>query len=334
MDTAQVRSFRHHLARAIMHLNLLAGLLPFFESPIEEEEPLTPTNPRGERTTTRGLHTFVPLPISTGPPSLASHGGIPSHMVINPDPHLRPMSTLSSTGSPPICISDPTRNPAPLPAPTPIPSPVTPAEFSYPRAPTRTTIPVPVRSKQRASSLTDPQPKKQRSDSLLESRITINPATAHSTLLPIPTEGGSTIEARLRERELNSDGSDVEDESREAISYHHISTTAPVETPTLTLTANPKALPVPSLSLRTTTDSAPGHLRPWSNADDQELTNMKHDSRSRPSWKTIGSRLQRDPQACKMRWAILKQSLEMIDHVESIDNPERANPPPEPEGED
>ena len=35
MDHAQGRAFHHHLARAIMHLNHLAGLLPFFEPSIE-----------------------------------------------------------------------------------------------------------------------------------------------------------------------------------------------------------------------------------------------------------------------------------------------------------
>ena len=35
MGHAQGRAFHHHLARAIMHLNYLAGLLPFFEPSIE-----------------------------------------------------------------------------------------------------------------------------------------------------------------------------------------------------------------------------------------------------------------------------------------------------------
>ena len=38
MDHAQGRAFHHHLARAIMHLNHLAGLLPFFEPSIEWED--------------------------------------------------------------------------------------------------------------------------------------------------------------------------------------------------------------------------------------------------------------------------------------------------------
>jgi len=41
MDHAQGRAFHHHLARAIMHLNYLAGLLPFFEPSIEWDDPTT-----------------------------------------------------------------------------------------------------------------------------------------------------------------------------------------------------------------------------------------------------------------------------------------------------
>jgi hypothetical protein len=31
--------------------------------------------------------------------------------------------------------------------------------------------------------------------------------------------------------------------------------------------------------------------RPWTDMDDQELINLKDDTKSRPSWKTIGARL-------------------------------------------
>ena len=67
MDHAQGRAFHHHLARAIMHLNYLAGLLPFFEPSIEYDESPPPANLRLDHPTTRGLHTFVPRPTSEGP---------------------------------------------------------------------------------------------------------------------------------------------------------------------------------------------------------------------------------------------------------------------------
>ena len=41
MDHAQGRAFHHHLARAIVHLNHLASLLPFFEPSIEWDDPMT-----------------------------------------------------------------------------------------------------------------------------------------------------------------------------------------------------------------------------------------------------------------------------------------------------
>ena len=95
MDHAQGRAFHHHLARAIMHLNFLAGLLPFFEPSIEFEEG-PPTTPPHESHSHRGLHAFVPLPTHHHPPTLASHGGIPSRLIVNPEPHLRPITAFSS----------------------------------------------------------------------------------------------------------------------------------------------------------------------------------------------------------------------------------------------
>ena len=53
MDHAQGRAFHHHLARAIMHLNYLAGLLPFFEPSIEYDGSLPPANLRLDHPTTR-----------------------------------------------------------------------------------------------------------------------------------------------------------------------------------------------------------------------------------------------------------------------------------------
>ena len=55
MDHAQGRAFHHHLARAIMHLNHLAGLLPFFEPSIEWEDSMPSPHFRLERPTPRGL---------------------------------------------------------------------------------------------------------------------------------------------------------------------------------------------------------------------------------------------------------------------------------------
>ena len=95
MDHAQGRAFHpHHLALAIMHLNHLAGLLPFFEPSIEWDDPMPTSQFRLERHTSRGLHTFVPLPSAPHPPTMVSHGGIPSSIwLVNPEPNLRPFTT-------------------------------------------------------------------------------------------------------------------------------------------------------------------------------------------------------------------------------------------------
>ena len=207
------RAFHHHLARAIMHLNYLAGLLPFFEPSIEYDEAPPPANFRLDHPNTRGLHTFVPRPTSEGPPTLVSHGG-------HPFPHGLESRTIFATGinelstnqyiyslplvhlGLPVFITDP--------GPTPTPGSTT--TITFPTAPTRTTTPVPVRSKQRSSSLVDPQPKKkQKGESIPEPRLAHNLDAVHSTSLPILSEARST--------DMNSDDSDGEAASREDISY-------------------------------------------------------------------------------------------------------------------
>ena len=170
MDHAQGRAFHHHLARAIMHLNYLAGLLPFFEPSIEFDEGQPNTSPH-ESHSHRGLHTFVPLPSHTNPPSLVSHGGLPTRLITNPELHLRPITAYSSHRShsvPSYHSNHPshpcsTSGPPTLPIhsdsmmdPHPEPRPLS----DIPKTPSRPTIPVPVRSKQRSRIADDPQPKK------------------------------------------------------------------------------------------------------------------------------------------------------------------------------
>ena len=292
------------------------GSYPFPSRPLNMKNLYLQQIFRLERPSTRGLHTFVSLPTSEAPPTMASHGGIPSHMVINPEPHLRPASTSSPPDSAPSLTTGPPRLPISMPDPGPAPISGTTTTMTHPRVPTRTTIPVPARSKQRSSSLIDPQPKKkQKGESIPESRFTTNPSAEHSASLPIPSDA--------RSGDMNSAAS-------ESINYHHGTVTAPLSTPTLTLTPNPKAPPSPPLRILHPVPTAPLHeiSRPWTNAHDQELISMKQDTKSRPSWKTIGARLHRDPQVCKMRWGILKQTPGVTYQ------PGRINPPHEPEGED
>ena len=259
MDHAQGRAFHHHLARAIMHLNHLAGLLPFFEPSIEWEDSMPSSHFRLERQTSRGLHTFVPLPPSSLPPTMVSHGGIPSQMVVNPEPNLRPTTThhphyrdADHASTTPLEARNPVLMTYPVIDPTPGTSPGT----DPPRVTTRPTIPVPVWSKQRASSTEDPQPKKkQTSATVPDTRVPIGERCGRPGPLPITSEvppGG-----------LNSDDSDCDAASRAASAHDHPDTdlnyrfgaasnttsTTPPGTSTLTLTPNPKAPPSPTFRL-------------------------------------------------------------------------------------
>ena len=163
MDHAQGRVFHHHLARAIMHLNHLAGLLPFFELSIEWDDSIAfITFPLGTSNTKRPPH-FRSITSIT-----STHDGITwrhsiTQMIMNPKPNLRPTTTHRS----PLGDDDQrsgshneARNPVLSTEHTVDPSPGTSIAAEPPRTTTRITVPVPVRSKQRASSTEDPQPKK------------------------------------------------------------------------------------------------------------------------------------------------------------------------------
>ena len=250
MDHAQGRAFHHHLARAIMHLNHLAGLLPFFEPSIEWEDGMPPPNFRLEHSASRGLHTFVPLPPASTPPSMVTHAGIPSQLVVNPEPNFRPISVFSAshpglaTASVPMLT---TRSPSTRPEPVANPNPGTTPMTDHPRAPTRTTIPVPVRSKQRANPVENPKPKKrQKSTPVPETRTPATKRYGHPGHLPVISDvppGG-----------YDSDDSDDDAESRAASTHDrtdHDSTapTTPPGSPTLTLTPNPDVPPPVTLRL-------------------------------------------------------------------------------------
>ena len=338
MDHAQGRAFHHHLARALMHLNYLAGLLPFFEPSIEWEDSMPPQNFRLERAAPRSLHTFVPLPPSSMSPTLVTHGGIPSRMVENPEPNLRP-----TTLHPPSYMerehlsTNPVGIHNPVHMSVPDPTPGNPSVPESGRGKPRTTIPVPVRSKQRVSSTVDPQPKKKQ-------KLSTPATTPMSTVKEEVTPGPLPITSEAAPNAFNSDDSDG-DAASTAASVHDTEvnpghrgestshTTIPPGTSTLTLTPNPKAPASPTYRILQPNPMDPPRaspFRPWTNADDQELKSMKQDTKSRPSWKTIGARLHRDPQVCKLRWGILKQTLGIFDQ-HGHDNPSLE---PEAEAED
>jgi len=206
-----------------------------------------------------------------------------------------------------------TRNPVPNEGhPTTLP-PGTTTGPDHPRTTTRITMPVPVRSKQRTTSTEDPQPKKkQKSASGPES-------TARPVSLPIISEAGFTSDDSdddAASKAPSAHDNSALDLSRNATIPSTTTTTTPPGTSTpLVLTPNPTIrILQPTETSRPPSDTT---FRPWSNTDDQELINLKNDTKSRPSWKTIGARLRRDPQVCKLRY--------QHGHV---------HPPHEPEAED
>lgn len=197
----------------------------------------------------------------------------------------------------------------------------------HPRAPTRTTIPVPVRSKQRTRAVEDPQPKKrQKSESEPAPRVPLSSRPENPGRLPVgedsdeSDDGESYRAASTHDRPAHNSPDDARTTPISTTGIHP-------DTSTVTLTPNPGAPPPLTLHLRQPDPHDPpreSSFKEWTDADDREVASMKQDTRSRPSWKTIGARLHRDPQVCKLRWGLLKQ----------MDQYGRVNAPQEPDAED
>ena len=60
--------------------------------------------------------------------------------------------------------------------------------------------------------------------------------------------------------------------------------------------------------------------RPWPPADDRTPIRFKMDSKSRPSWKTIVSKLNRTADSCQARWQWLKNTNSPLLNPETPDN--------------
>ena len=157
---------------------------------------------------------------------MSSHAGLPTHMILNPEPNLRPLTIVGTpreeTGyrvanvnarNPMSVVSNP---PTPaLDGPTrdrPVPE--------FPRSTTRTTTPVPVRSKQRSHPTDDPQPKKKQ-------RITTSTTEATPSAPPLP------VISEIPRAGFNSDDSD-DDAASKAPSIHEnpVMDTGPTTTTT------------------------------------------------------------------------------------------------------
>jgi len=329
MDHAQGRELHHHLARAIMHLNYIAGMLPLtLNRPLNGTTKwVTPILVMVDQTNLSDIfiHLFPCHPLRgsvlVGPvrrfpvrfhghpapssvPTMVVDGGIPTHMVVN----FRPLSLARRSHEddgrsptipmPPNVVSD--TPPVSGPSPNPVSSHV----------PTRTTTPVPVRSKQRSNHIDDSQPKKKPRSGGVMLHSSTSPPVNLPVITDVPHDG------------FNSDES--EEEVASAVNPAHSSTASEVPLPTIpsappadrpnspslantTSTTVPKSTtPHSTLRISQMVESDRGtihsSIRPWTGAEDQELINLKNelinlknDTKSRPSWETIGSRLRRDP---------------------------------------
>lgn len=228
-------------------------------------------------------------------------------------------------------LSDPGADPCPEPSP----------RSDIPNIPTRTTIPVPVRSKQRTRVVDDPPPKKkQKSETMPASVVLASSRPDDSIHLPLREDSDDSDAAEsFRAASVHRQKGKGQQTMVMAGKARPTPPPAPaletVTTPAIILTPNPNEMaPLPdindgghaSMSVHSPGAGAPPDplSRAWTESDDRQLTAMKEDTRSRPSWKSIGARLGRDPQLCKVRWSLLKRT-----------DPEgRINAPVEPDNED
>ena len=81
---------RQHLSRAMFHLNHMASLIPFFVFDEDMSEPPPVGLERNlVRWSTVGPNT---VPTSSSSTTMLTHGQLPPSMILNPEPHLRPLS--------------------------------------------------------------------------------------------------------------------------------------------------------------------------------------------------------------------------------------------------
>ena len=65
--------------------------------------------------------------------------------------------------------------------------------------------------------------------------------------------------------------------------------------------------------------------RPWPPADDRTLIRFKMDTKSRPSWKTMASKLNRTADSCQARWQWLKNTNSPLLNPETPDDHQAAD---------
>ena len=288
----------YHLARALMHLNQLAAFFPFFDHPGEWGS--NPVIPRHHgQSSARHLHTFVPLPTDSAPPaSLASHGGLPSHLVVNPEPNLRAISYRS------LAHADASTNRALSSSPPPHRGTLRHDEdhlsaseppFPRPKQASSSTAP---RTTILIILLLAPGLKRPRAAYMVEAvnrfgSLPDDGASAHARPARHPVPEPEADPPPIHHRSVGSDSDEPEPAAAKASSPAptipgHVSP-APVI---------PVDLPAP---VPTNLDPAVAdhRNRPWPPCDDREFAQYKVDTKSRPSWKTIAKRMTAQLKAVK-----------------------------------
>ena len=202
---------------------------------------------------------YHPLPSAPSHSTMLTHGGLPTHMIVNPEltfgqSRLDPRNLVAlSTRS----VQDPAEGNRPIPF----------------------------------TSNPEPRPKKKQ-------RIHVKVSNSHHEVITAP-------------RLVTGDGRHADNP--------HRTTLAPITLLRFGVARTHlagRAAPPPDSSREPDHEPAipmatinPGlRLQPWNGTADNELIGYKMDSRSRPSWKTIGLRLKRTPESCKARWLWLKNT--------------------------
>ena len=293
-----------------MHLNQLATFLPSFEKN-QDWDPgssIPRPNPHFPGThVSRNLHRFVPLPADTRPPpSMSSHGELPSHFVINPEPHFHPTIHRKFHPHPHNPNRGHSYEEVILNPPSHMAEDLTHSHASAHPAPrakqaSRSTAPLSI------ASTNDPAParssKRPRSVNMVEH---INrhgsPARDSGRENPLPAHPISYGPTRPSPPLLDFESDDPEPDRERA----------PSPTPTI-----PGHVPSTHTPGPVSTHSNPNPLDPaiadhrnrtWPPANDKTLIRWKMDSKSRPAWKTIAARMNRTPESCQARWQWLKNT--------------------------
>ena len=215
-----------------------------------------------------------------------THGGLPTHMILNPEPNLRPIPARAS-------------------------EPSAPANLVRSRSPSEEddeSCTIPIRSST-SGAPTNPSPTPVEPPSNLEARpfkkkqrvhVEIS-QTRHEviTAASIVTPDGRPIDHPTSADEDDSASDPVPLSLRDSVpSAVSVTRTEPPPDSSREPDHEP-AIPMATIN---------SGLRPWSDIADNELISYKMDSQSRPSWKTIGLRLKHIPESCKAPWLWLKNT--------------------------